>query len=66
MRTEKLSTEENVNNLRTELAELYGDSTFLNCRTMGDLINTSLQMLETYPVRTRKRVRFGGVGVTET
>jgi len=66
MRTEKLSTEENVDNLRHELAELYGDGNFLNARTMGDLINTSLQMLETYPVRARNKIRFGGVKVRET
>jgi hypothetical protein len=61
MRTETLSPEENVNHLRSELAELYGDNAFLVCSTMGDILATSLQMLETYPVRktmpTKSKVR---------
>ena len=51
MRGETLSTEENVRQLRSELAEWYGDNTFETSKTMGDILATSLQMLETYPVR---------------
>jgi len=53
MRTETLSPEKNVFQLRSELAELYDDKAFLACNTMGDIVATSLQMLETYPVRKK-------------
>lgn len=66
MRTEKISSEENVANLKHELAELYGDGTFLSARSMGDLIHISLQLLESYPVRARNKVRFGHVKVRDT
>jgi len=51
MRMETISPKENVIQLRTALSELYGDNAFLSCHTMGDMLATSLQMLETYPVR---------------
>jgi hypothetical protein len=57
MRNEEIAPEENVNQLRLGLAELYKDDTFLGAQTMGDLIFTSLKMLETYPVRKRKGAR---------
>jgi len=53
MRTEELAPQENVKRLRFALAELYHDNSFLEARTMGDLISTSLKMLEVYPVRKR-------------
>jgi hypothetical protein len=53
MRTEELAPEDNVKKLRFALAELYHDNSFLEARTMGDLISTSLKMLEVYPVRKR-------------
>jgi hypothetical protein len=58
MRNEELSSEENVRNLRSDLSDLYGDRSFLNCNTMGDLISTSLEMLETYSVRKKPQVRL--------
>lgn len=57
MRDEELSSEENVLHLRNDLAELYEDTGFLKSNTMGDLVTTSLQMLEVYPVRKRPQVR---------
>lgn len=53
MRNEALSSKENVLQLRDELAELYEDNAFLESKTMGDLIATSLRMLEIYPVRKK-------------
>ena len=53
MRGETLSTEENILKLRTGLADLYDDGLFLRANTMGELVITSLKMLETYPVRKR-------------
>jgi hypothetical protein len=58
MRNEELSSEENVRNLRSDLSDLYGDRSFLKCNTMGDLISTSLEMLETYSVRKKPQVRL--------
>jgi hypothetical protein len=61
MRTEQLAPEENVNKLRDGLSELYGDNSFLEAQTMGDLIFYSLKMLEVYPVRKRNGVKFQGI-----
>ncbi|HET9486775.1 MAG TPA: hypothetical protein VFO54_05050 [Chryseosolibacter sp.] len=57
MRQEELSKQENILRLRAELAELYGDNQFLKGNTMGELVSTSLQMLETYPVRKRHQLK---------
>ena len=59
MRKEELAPEENVRKLKFALAELYHDNSFLEAHTMGDLIFTSLKMLETYPVRKRNWVKDG-------
>ncbi len=56
MRTEDLSTDENILRLKTELASLYGDDSFLKCQSMGDMIAVSLKMLETYPVRKKHKL----------
>lgn len=61
MKKETLSTEENIKKLRAELSELYGDDRFLTCNTMGDVLATSLQMLETHPVRKRTRIKMTSV-----
>jgi len=55
MASETLSSPENVLQLKTELAELYQDDTFLACNSMGEIVKTSLQMLEKYPVRKRSK-----------
>lgn len=57
MKKEVLSTEENVRQLRAELSNLYEDDRFLNASTMGELLSTSLHMLEVQPVRKRKGAR---------
>ncbi len=53
MAADNLSTPENILQLKSELSELYGDDTFLACKSMGQIVRTSLQMLEKYPVRKR-------------
>ncbi len=53
MVADTLSTPENVNQLKNELSDLYQDSIFLNCTSMGSIVKTSLHMLEKYPVRKR-------------
>lgn len=57
LQTEEVSTDDNINRLRSDLAELYEDSTFLSCNSMGELLNTSLHMLKVHPVRKRKKVK---------
>ena len=57
MRTEELSKEENVLKLSSGLAHLYDDNAFLENKTMGELVETSLHMLETYPVRKRHQIK---------
>ena len=59
MRTEDLAPQDNVKKLRLALADLYHDNSFLEASTMGDLISTSLKMLEAHPVRKRDLVKDG-------
>jgi hypothetical protein len=54
-----LSSPENIHQLKHELAELYEDTDFLKCTTMGDVLRTSLSMLEKYPMRKRTKVKSG-------
>jgi hypothetical protein len=56
MRNEALSTEENVTKLRSGLASLYEDEAFHSAKTMGDLLATSLKMLEAHPIRKRYKI----------
>jgi len=56
MSSDELSTAENVAQLKTGLSELYQDKAFLACTSMGEILNTSLDMLEKYPVRKRATV----------
>ena len=57
MRKEVLSTDENILTLSTELAELYEDDRFKRSITMGDLVATSLEMLELQPLRKRHAIK---------
>jgi hypothetical protein len=57
MVADTLSTPENLIQLRTELSELYGDDSFLSCKSMGEVLRNSLYMLEKYPVRKRIKVK---------
>lgn len=59
MRGETLSTQENLRQLRSGLAELYQDDRFLRADGMGDLVATSLQMLEIYPSRKTNTLKRG-------
>jgi hypothetical protein len=53
MALDTLSKPEHIEQLRTEMSDLYQDNEFLTCLSMGDLVRTSLRMLEKYPVRKR-------------
>jgi hypothetical protein len=57
MATDTLSKPENIIQLKNELAELYQDDEFLACNSMGEIVRTSLNMLEKYPVRNRVKVK---------
>jgi hypothetical protein len=59
MEKDVLSKPENVEQLRSELAHFYGDEEFVACQGMGDIVRTSLRMLEKYPVRKRINVKSG-------
>ena len=61
MRTEEISTPENVISLRASLADLYQDNSFLSCHSMGDILYNSLDMLEIYPVRKRHKLNAVGI-----
>jgi hypothetical protein len=55
MAQDELSKQQNIIQLKSELAELYQDDEFLSNETMGQIVRTSLHMLEKYPVRNRLR-----------
>jgi hypothetical protein len=57
MQADNISTTENIDRLKNELAEIYEDSEFLNCKGMGEIVNTSLIMVNRYPVRPRVKVK---------
>jgi hypothetical protein len=56
MQQDVLSSPENTYRLKHELAQMYEDEEFVNCRTMGDIVSTSLIMVNRYPVRPRIKV----------
>jgi hypothetical protein len=45
MRTDHLSDPEKVSNLRTELAAHHENAVFLQCGTMGEIIDANIQLL---------------------
>ncbi len=55
MKKETLSNVENVLRLRSELSDLYEDDRFFKAKTMGEILTSSLEMLEVQPVRKRHR-----------
>lgn len=57
MQIDQLSTAENIERLKYELSDIYEDGEFLQCRTMGEVVSTSLVMLNRYPVRPRMKVK---------
>lgn len=48
---------ENVENLKIELAHLYADDEFLDCKNMGEVVKTSLKMVFKHPLRSRKDLK---------
>ncbi len=45
MAIDRISTDENVNSLKKELAAFYEERDFLNCKSMGQILKMSLLML---------------------
>ena len=57
MQQDTLSPAENTERLKNDLADIYEDAEFLQCRSMGDIVSVSLIMVNRYPVRPRIKVR---------
>ena len=57
MAADTLSAPENVLQLKNELSELYQDVEFLKAETMGEIVRTSIKMLDRYPVRKRVTIK---------
>ena len=49
MKQDQVSTPENVEQLKKELAEFYEETEFLDCTNMGELVELSLEMLTRKP-----------------
>ena len=43
MEKDRISSDENVDRLKTELAEFYGNDQFLKCRTMGEILILNIE-----------------------
>ncbi len=50
---DELAPHENVESLKEELAQLYSDDEFLNCKNMGEIVKTSLKMVFKHPLRSQ-------------
>jgi hypothetical protein len=57
MQQDSISIPENIDRLKNELSDIYEDAEFLSCRNMGEIVNTSLIMVNRYPVRPRLKVK---------
>ncbi|MCA6409180.1 MAG: hypothetical protein IM575_08665, partial [Cytophagales bacterium] len=57
MTKDTLSTLEHFSQLKGELGELYQDTAFVSCQSMGELVQTSILLLEKYPVRKRYKMK---------
>ena len=53
MTRDTISTPENIDRLKKDLAKLYKDNDFLNCRNMGEIVKTSLKMVFKHPLRDK-------------
>ncbi|BDD11091.1 hypothetical protein FUAX_35230 [Fulvitalea axinellae] len=53
MKRDTVAPPEHALTLRTELSEIYADSSFDRCRNMGEILETSLRMLSKQPTRPR-------------
>jgi hypothetical protein len=52
-----IAPRENVENLKKDLAQLYGDDEFLTCKNMGEVVKTSLKMVFKHPLRSRSGLK---------
>lgn len=52
-----IAPKENVENLKKDLAHLYGDDEFLACKNMGEVVKTSLKMVFKHPLRSRSDLK---------
>lgn len=53
MKHDDIAPPDNVAQLKEELAQLYEDSSFLKCRSMGEIVETSLDLLVKKPIRKK-------------
>lgn len=53
MTKDEISPAENVSQLKQELAQLYKDNDYLQCKNMGDIVKTSLEMVLKKPIRKK-------------
>jgi len=53
MSRDTISTAENIDNLKNDLAKLYDDTEFLKCVNMGEIVKTSLKMVFKHPLRDK-------------
>ena len=53
MTRDTISTPENIESLKNDLAKLYNDKEFLSCVNMGEIVKASLKMVFKQPVRDK-------------
>ena len=53
MTRDTISTADNVDHLKKDLAKLYADDEFLKCINMGEIVKTSLKMVFKHPLRNK-------------
>ena len=53
MTRDTISTSDNVEHLKRDLAKLYADDEFLKCVNMGEIVKTSLKMVFKNPLRNK-------------
>jgi len=53
MKKDEIAPPDNVHELKQELAQLYEDSTFLKCNSMGEIVETSLDFVVKKPIRNK-------------
>ncbi len=56
MARDSLAPPENVDSLKKEMAELYDDKEFMQCRNMGDIVKTSFKMVFKHPLRSKNHI----------
>ncbi len=53
MKKDEIAPPSNVQELKQEMAQLYEESTFLKCTSMGEIVETSLDLLVKKPIRKK-------------